>query len=224
MWFLDNHTQIQYGTVLIPLVLTALLSPVSMGTSGHSVSLMANFWISFSAWGAHFLMLTLWMHSWMLMVYFLITNQNGWMVLFSSPIFVGVILLGSGWKTENHFLIFCLLTWLFFMCLYLYISILFSVYNIYWIFSICKASAGLCCCSVTKSRLFVLWPDELQNAKLPCPSVFWSLLTPLSTVSHSWLSKQLSNPLPPLLLLLSIFPSIRVLSCELALWIRWPVY
>jgi len=41
--FLDNHTQIQYGTVLTPLALNALLSPVSMGTSGHSVSLNGKF-------------------------------------------------------------------------------------------------------------------------------------------------------------------------------------
>jgi len=55
-----------------------------------------------------------------------------------------------------------------------------------------------------------LQPHGLQNARLPCP-----LLTP--EVSHLFLSH-------PLLLLPSIFPSIRVFSSESVLHIRWPKY
>ena len=64
----------------------------------------------------------------------------------------------------------------------------------------------------------------LQHARLPCPS---------PTISRS-LCKLMSIELVitcyhlifchPLLLLLSIFPSIRVFSNELALHIRWPKY
>ena len=65
-----------------------------------------------------------------------------------------------------------------------------------------------------------LWPHGLQHARPPCPSpasraylnscpVSWSCH---STISSSW----------ALLLLLSIFPSIRVFSNEWVLSIRWP--
>ena len=69
-----------------------------------------------------------------------------------------------------------------------------------------------------------LWPHGLQHARLPCPS---------PTDSHSLLkliaiqSVMPSNHLilcHPLLLLPSIFPSIRVFSNELALCMRWPKY
>ena len=52
----------------------------------------------------------------------------------------------------------------------------------------------------------------LQHARLPCPS-----LTFMSTESV-----MPSHPLLPLLLLPSIFPSIRVFSRASALHIRWP--
>ena len=78
-----------------------------------------------------------------------------------------------------------------------------------------------CCCSVTKSCL-TLQPNGLQHARIPCPSRSLSLfkLMPIALVMSS-------NHLilcHPLLLLLSIFPSIRVFSNELALRIRWPKY
>ena len=72
----------------------------------------------------------------------------------------------------------------------------------------------ICCCSVAKSCL-TLWPHGLQHAKLPCPS--------LSPGVCSNESVMLSNPLIlccPLLLLSSVFPSIRVFSNELAVCIR----
>ena len=62
----------------------------------------------------------------------------------------------------------------------------------------------------------------LQHARVPCPS-----LSPRLLKSMSIESVILSNHLilyHPLLLLPSIFPSIRVFSSELALRIRWSEY
>ena len=62
----------------------------------------------------------------------------------------------------------------------------------------------------------------LQHARLPCP-----LPTPRACSNSSIASVILSNHLilcHPLLLLLSIFPSIRVFSKESVLHIRWPKY
>ena len=63
---------------------------------------------------------------------------------------------------------------------------------------------------------------ELQHARHPCPTNSWSLRKPMSTESvmpsnHLILCR-------PLLLLSSIFPSIRVFSNESALHMRWPKY
>ena len=62
-----------------------------------------------------------------------------------------------------------------------------------------------------------LQPHGLQHARLPCPS----------PSPGSFLNSCPSNHLilcHPLLLLPSIFPSIRVFSNELALFFRWPKY
>ena len=69
-----------------------------------------------------------------------------------------------------------------------------------------------------------LQPHGLQHARPPCPSPVnsWCLLKHMSTGSV-----MPSNHLilcHPLLLLPSIFPSIRVFSSESALGIRWPEY
>ena len=67
-----------------------------------------------------------------------------------------------------------------------------------------------------------LWPHELQHARLPCLSP-----TP-GACSNSCPSSQWCHPTiylilcRPLLLLPSIFPSIRVFSNESALCIKWP--
>ena len=69
-------------------------------------------------------------------------------------------------------------------------------------------------------RLFVT--PGLQHARLPCPSP-----TP-GAYSDSYPSSRWCHPTvsscPPLLLLPSIFPSIRVFSSESVLCIRWPKY
>ena len=62
----------------------------------------------------------------------------------------------------------------------------------------------------------------LQHARLPCPSIFQSLLK-LMSIESVKISKHLIL-CRPLLLLPSIFPSIRVFSNESALRIRWPKY
>ena len=66
-----------------------------------------------------------------------------------------------------------------------------------------------------------LWPREPQHTRPPCPSQ-----TP-GVYPNSCPLSQCSNHLilcHPLLLLPSIFPSIRVFSNESALRIRWPKY
>ena len=75
------------------------------------------------------------------------------------------------------------------------------------------------CCSVTKSCL-TLRSYELQHARLPCLSLSPSLLRLMSIESV-----MPSNHLilcHPLLILPSIFPSIRVFSNESIICIRWP--
>ena len=74
-------------------------------------------------------------------------------------------------------------------------------------------------CSIMSNSL---WPHELQHARPPCPSPTPGVHPnpcPLSQWCHPAISS-----CHPLLLLPSIFPSIRVFSNESALGIRWPNY
>ena len=78
-----------------------------------------------------------------------------------------------------------------------------------------------CCCLVTKSHP-TLWPHGLKHSRLPCPSLSPGLLKLMSIElmmpsNHLILCR-------PLLLLSSIFPSIRVFANESVLRIRWPKY
>ena len=69
-------------------------------------------------------------------------------------------------------------------------------------------------------RIYVLDSHGLQHARLPCPS---PLLELAQTHVHQVLMPSSHFILcHPLLLLPSIFPSIRLFSNELALCIRWP--
>ena len=64
-----------------------------------------------------------------------------------------------------------------------------------------------------------LQPQGLQHTRLLCPSLIsWSLLKLISGAIYP------SHPLPPLLLLPTVFPSIRVFSSESVLHIRWLKY
>jgi len=67
-----------------------------------------------------------------------------------------------------------------------------------------------------------LWPHGLEHARLPClsstPGVYSN-----SCPSNQWCHPTISSS-HPLLLLPSIFLSIRVFSNESALRIRWPKY
>ena len=67
-----------------------------------------------------------------------------------------------------------------------------------------------------------LWPQGLQHTRLPCPSStpgVYSNSCPLNRWCHLSISSSVS-----LLLLPSVFPSIRVFSNETVLHIRWPKY
>ena len=89
-----------------------------------------------------------------------------------------------------------------------------------------QSNIHLSLCSVQFSHSVVsdyLWPHGLQHARLPCPSLF----PRVCSNSHvRWVSDaiQWSHPLLSLLLLPSVFPSIRGFSSELAICIRWPKY
>ena len=67
-----------------------------------------------------------------------------------------------------------------------------------------------------------LQPHELQHARVPCPSP--SPRDCPSSCPLSWWCHPTISSCHPLLLLLSIFPRIRVFSSESALRIRWPKY
>ena len=62
-----------------------------------------------------------------------------------------------------------------------------------------------------------LWTHELQHTRLPCPLLKLMSIQSVTPSNHLILCC-------PLLLLPSIFPSIRVFSIESALDIRWPKY
>ena len=68
-----------------------------------------------------------------------------------------------------------------------------------------------------------LWPHGLQHTRLLCPSPSTGVCSDSCLLSQWCLSNSLIL-CHPLLLLPSIFPSIRVFSSESALCIRWPKY
>ena len=76
------------------------------------------------------------------------------------------------------------------------------------------------CSSVASDSL---WSHGLQHTRLPCPSPTQHDLA--ETLAH-WVGDAIQPSLPchPLLLLPSVFPSIRVFSKESVLHIRWPRY
>ena len=78
------------------------------------------------------------------------------------------------------------------------------------------------CCSVTKSYLTFVTPRTAAHQASLTFTISWSLLKLMSNRSV----KPSKHPIlcRPLLLLPSIFPSIRVLYNESALRIRWPNY
>ena len=82
----------------------------------------------------------------------------------------------------------------------------------------------ICCCfSVAQVVSDSLQPHGLQYARLPCPSSSPRSLLKLRAIELVMPSNHLII-CHPLLLLPSIFLSIRVCSNELALHIRWPKY
>ena len=74
-------------------------------------------------------------------------------------------------------------------------------------------------CSVVSDSL---WPHGLQHTKLPCPSpIPWAYS---NSCPSSWWCHLTISSCHLLLLLPSIFPSIKVFSNDSALCIRWPKY
>ena len=85
-----------------------------------------------------------------------------------------------------------------------------------------KCSSVSCCCSVAQLCLPVCDSWIAAHQASMSVTISWSLLKPKSIKSVT----PSNHPILccPLLLLPSIFPSIRVLPNELALHIRWPNY
>ena len=79
-----------------------------------------------------------------------------------------------------------------------------------------------CCCSVIKSRPTLCYPMDCSMPAFPVLTRSWSLFR-LMSIELVMPSNQLILCCP-LLLLPSIFPSIRVFSSESAPCIRWPMY
>ena len=79
----------------------------------------------------------------------------------------------------------------------------------------------MCCCSAAQSCL-PLRPRGLQHTRLPCPSPSPGVCS--KSCPLSWWCHPIILSCRPLLLLPSIFPSIRVFSNESVLCIRWPKY
>ena len=69
---------------------------------------------------------------------------------------------------------------------------------------------------------YSLQPHELQHTRFPCPSPSPGVCS--NSCSLSWWCLLTISSCHPLLLLPSIFPSIRVFSNELVLYIGWPKY
>ena len=83
--------------------------------------------------------------------------------------------------------------------------------------------SGVCCCYCSVCKLVVSsQPHGLQHARLLCPPRSPGVCSNSCTLSW-WFSLTIILCYP-LLLLPSIFPSIRVFSNESALCIRWPKY
>ena len=67
-----------------------------------------------------------------------------------------------------------------------------------------------------------LWPHGLQHARRPCPTPSSGAYT--NSCPLSWWCHPTISSCHPLLLLPSLFPSIRLFSNESVLHIRWPKY
>ena len=68
-----------------------------------------------------------------------------------------------------------------------------------------------------------LQPHGLQHARFPCPSLSPRICSN-SCPLRWWCHPNISSSVVPLLLLPSVFPSIRVFSSESVLPFRWPKY
>ena len=102
-----------------------------------------------------------------------------------------------------------------FVCLFFLLAALHSIWDLSSLFS-----------SVQFSRSVVSDSSQshgLQHARLPCPSPIPGVYSKLMSIESVMPSNHLIL-CHPILLLPSIFPSIRVFSSESVLYIRWPKY
>ena len=81
-----------------------------------------------------------------------------------------------------------------------------------------------CCCRSVPQSCSTLRPHGLQHTRLPCPWLSPGVCSNSCPLSRWCCLTISSSAAQPLLLLPSVFPSIRIFSGELALCIRWPKY
>ena len=100
--------------------------------------------------------------------------------------------------------------------LFLYVSMFYVIHD--------ELSPNICSVQFSRSVVsYSLQPHGLKHARLPCPSPNSQSLLKLMSVELVMSSNHLIL-CRPLLLLPSIFPSIRMFSKESVLGIRWPKY
>ena len=96
--------------------------------------------------------------------------------------------------------------------------------HVCWLYWWCLLRRNICSFQFSRSVMFnSLWPHGLQHARPPCCIINSQSLLKLKSI----MLVRPSNHLilcHPLLLSLSIFPSIRVFYSESVLCIRWPKY
>ena len=81
-----------------------------------------------------------------------------------------------------------------------------------------------CCCRSVPQSCSTLRPHGLQHTRFPCPWLSPGVCSNSCPLSRWCCLTISSSAAQPLLLLPSVFPSIRIFSGELALCIRWPKY
>ena len=92
----------------------------------------------------------------------------------------------------------------------------------YFMFTLNMVLNHSCCCSISQSYQTLCEPRDCSTPG----SLVLDHLPEFDQTHVCWFGDVIQpfHPLYPLLLLLSIFPSIRVFGNELALCIRWPKY
>ena len=119
----------------------------------------------------------------------------------------------------------CLLLYSLMWCFLLWFLIeVRLIYSIVLVPGLQQSDSVICCCCSVAVVFDCVWPHGLRHARSPCPTPS-PRAHPSSCPLSQWCHIRLSHPRHPLLLLPSVFPSIRVFSSESPVdQLRWPKY